>query len=109
MNTALQIKTIKPKISFTHIIVLILLTIAILILTNQLIIKQAVNNTPNNFENLTELAEEIYSAGEITNAVNDLELDAAAFAKMISEIERILKKTADYGGCELYYLQVIRS
>ncbi len=105
MNTTLQIKTNKPKISFYHILLLILGTIAIFILTNWFSIKQATENTPNfNSDDLTELAEEIYNSGSITDAVNDLELDAAALAKMITEIERILKKTADYSGCELYYL-----
>lgn len=104
METALQIQTIKPKISFKHILLLILLTAAIFILLNKLVINTAVNNAPNNFNDLEELAEEIYSSGEISDAVNDLEIDAANLAKMISEIEHIIKKTADYNGCELYYL-----
>jgi len=110
MNTALQIQTKQPKISFKQIFLLILLTVALFMLTHWFSLKQATPNASNfKYEELTELAEEIYNAGAITDAVNNLPIDASALAKMTSEIERILRRTTDYPGCELYYLQVLRS
>ena len=72
MSNALQIeRTIKPKISFKHILLLILLAVAILILTNWFSIKSVANNSLNfKSDDLTQLVEEIYSAGEITDATN---------------------------------------
>jgi len=108
MNTALQIQTKQPKISFKQIFLLILLTVALFMLTHWFSLKQATPNASNfKYEELTELAEEIYNAGAITDAVNNLPIDASALAKMTSEIERILRKTTDYPGCELYFLEVI--
>ena len=54
------------------------------------------------------MAEEIYDAGTITEAVKNLPLDAALIKKMSEEIERQLAKTNDYPGCEVYFLEVVR-
>jgi len=110
MNTALQIQTKQPKISFKQIFLLILLTVALFMLTHWFSLKQATPNASNfKYEELTELAEEIYNAGAITDAVNNLPIDASALAKMTSEIERILRRTMDLPNCQLYFLHVIES
>jgi len=110
MNTALQIQTKQPKISFKQIFLLTLLTVALFMLTHWFSLKQATPNASNfKYEELTELAEEIYNAGAITDAVNNLPIDASALAKMTSEIERILRRTTDLPNCQLYFLHVIES
>jgi len=109
MNTALQIQTRQPKISFIQIFLLILFSVAVFILIHWLSVERANTSASSVFgyEEATELAEEIYEAGAITQAVHNLPIESALLAKMISEIERILSKTTDYPGCELYYLEVI--
>jgi len=105
MNTALQIQTRQPKISFIQIFLLILLTVAVFILIHWFGTEPASPNVPTfSYEEAAELAEEIYSAGAITQAVRNLPIESSLLAKMISEIERILSKTTDYPRCELYYL-----
>jgi hypothetical protein len=110
MNTALQIQTRQPKISFIQIFLLILLTVAVFILIHWFGTEPASPNVPTfSYEEAAELAEEIYSAGAITQAVRNLPIESSLLAKMISEIERILSKTTDYHGCEVYNLEVIQS
>ena len=110
MNTStVQINTKQPKFNFGYLLLFIVVLFALFLLSNLFTISKVAKNSPqHNFEKLTELAEEIYDAGTITDAINDLPLDASILAKMIAEIERILKKTIDYPNCELYFLQVIQ-
>jgi len=53
-----------------------------------------------------ELAEEIYTNGEIADALDGLPLAADVIKKMSEEIARKLAKTTDYQGCEVYVLRV---
>jgi len=58
---------------------------------------------------MSEIAEEIYNSGEITEALKNLPLDAAIIAKMSAEIEGILAKTTDNEGCEVYLLRTYQN
>lgn len=108
MNTStIQINTKQPKFNFGYLLLFIVVLSALFLLSNLFSVSKVVkNSSQHNFEELTELAEEIYDAGTITDAINDLPLNATALAKMIAEIERILKKMVDYPDCELYFLKV---
>ncbi len=111
MNTALQIQTRQPKISFIQIFLLILFSVAVFILIHWFGVEPANTSASSVFgyEEATELAEEIYEAGAITQAVHNLPIESTLLAKMISEIEGILKKTTDLPNCQLYFLYVIES
>jgi len=92
--------------NFKHLLFVVLLLAGLYFLSQYLTIKQAISNAPTyNYEEVAALAEEIYTSGEVSDAVNNLPLEASVLAKLISELERILQKTTDYPGCELYYLR----
>jgi len=55
-----------------------------------------------------ELAEEIYTNGEIADALDGLPLAADVIKKMSEEIARKLAKTTDYPDCEVYFLEVVQ-
>ena len=107
MNNTLTIK--QPfRFNTKHFVVLIAITVLLFVISNIVTVKQVAENTPDfSIEDISEIAEEIYSSGTIADAVENLPLDAALIEKMKAEIERILAKTTDYSGCEVYYLQVI--
>jgi len=93
--------------NFKHLLFVVLLLAGLYFLNEYIAIKQAVNNVPTyNYEEVAALAEEIYTSGEISDAVNNLPLEASVLAKLISELERILQKTTDYPNCEVYLLEV---
>ena len=105
MDNAITINTNSFKFNYIHLLILIGFTASIFILTNVLTVKHTVENAPNfDYDDIAGLAEEIYNAGTITEAVKNLPLDAALIKKMSEEIERQLAKTVDYPGCEVYFL-----
>jgi len=92
--------------NFKHLLFVVLLLAGLYFLSQYLTIKQAISNAPTyNYEEVAAIAEEIYTSGEVSDGVNNLPLEASVLAKLISELERILQKTTDYPGCELYYLR----
>lgn len=108
MNTAISI-TKPPKISLKYVLLFVGVSFALFLLSNFFTVTEVAENTPDlTTEDLGEIAEEIYNAGEISEAVKALAIHSSALAKMISEIERILRKTTDYPGCELYFLEVVK-
>jgi hypothetical protein len=73
------------------------------------VVHRAAQTSTLHYAELESLAEEIYSSGEISQAINDLPLEAAVLAKLAAELSHIIDKTTDYPGCELYYLHVLQS
>lgn len=106
MNGAISIRTEQFRFNKIHFFILIAIALSIFIVTNYLTVKQVVEKTNDlSYEDIESIAEEIYGAGEIADALENLPLDAALIKKMSEEIERILAKTTDYPGCEVYYLR----
>jgi len=92
--------------NFKHLLFGVLLFVGLYFLSQYVVINQSISTSVSySYEEVAALAEEIYSSGEISDAVNNLPLEASILAKLISELERILQKTTDYPGCELYYLR----
>jgi hypothetical protein len=105
METTIPLKTEQFRFNIVHLLILIAIAISIFVLTNFLTVKQVAKNTPDfSYEGI---AEEIYDAGTISDAVEGLPLNAALIKKMSEEIERILAKSTDFPGCEVYYLRVL--
>ena len=105
MSSVIQIQTGQFRFNFTHLLILIAIAASIFLLSNLLTLKHVAETAPVfSYEDIAGLAGEIYDTGAITDAVKDLPLDAAIIEKMSKEIGRILAKTIDYPGCEVYYL-----
>lgn len=110
MNDTITIQSRPLKFNYKHLLLLIAITALLFILSNALAVKQSVENVPEfSVEDAEGLMEEIYSAGEITEALKNLPLDAAIIKKMCAEIERQLAKNADHPGCEVYNLVALQS
>jgi len=108
MDAAIRIKTPDFRFNFKHLFALLLLAVSIYLSITFGVAWSNSNSTNKqyNYQDMSEIAEEIYNSGEITEALKNLPLDAAIIAKMSAEIEGILAKTTDYPNCELYYLTV---
>ena len=110
MEVRIQTQQKSPKLNITPILLVIALGITLFVWSNIRTADAVHESTPEvSLEDLQELAEEIYNSETISQAVQNLPIEAAALAKMIREIERIKNKTTDYPGCELYFLHVIRN
>ncbi len=105
MNTATVSNSNSLKINYFYILLLIGFAVSFFFLAYILSTKQSFENTLEyDPDDIAELAEEIYNAGTITEAVKNLPIDAALVKKMIGEIERQLTKTEDCSGYEVYFL-----
>ena len=108
MEVRIQTQQKLPKLNITPILLVIALGITLFVWSNIRTADAVHESSPElSLEDLQELAEEIYNSETISQAVQNLPIEAAALAKMIREIERIKNKTTDYPGCELYFLRVI--
>ncbi len=105
MNNAIIINSNSFKFIYSRLLILISLAALIFILTYVLTVKHIVKNvSAYKYDDIVGLAEEIYNAGFISEAVKNLPLDAELIKKMNEEIDRLLAKTVDYPGCEVYFL-----
>ncbi len=110
MNTSVSIKTPQFRFNIKHILLIVAFVVSAFVITNYVAIKQAAENTPDlSIEDIESLAEEIYTTGGLGGILDDLPIEDSLIKKMQTEIERILSKTIDHQGCEVYYLQVRRS
>jgi len=111
MDAAIRIKTPDFRFNFKHLFALLLLAVSIYLSITFGVAWSNSNSTNKqyNYQDMSEIAEEIYNSGEITEALKNLPLDAAIIAKMSAEIEGILAKTTDNEGCEVYFLRVRES
>ena len=108
MNTSISIKTPQFRFNIKHILLIVAFVVSAFVITNYVAIKQAAENTPDlSIEDIESLAEEIYTTGGLGGILDDLPIEDSLIKKMQTEIERILSKTVDHQGCEVYYLQVI--
>jgi len=105
MENSITLKTNQFKFNYIHLLILIGFTASVFILSHVLTVKHVAETAPEfDYDDIAGLAEEIYDAGTITEAVKNLPLDAALIKKMSEEIERQLAKTVDYPSCEVYFL-----
>jgi len=107
MDNAISIKSGQLKINPAHLLIVLAIVFIAFILANVLTVKHVAKYTPElAYDDIAGLAEEIYDAGTITEAVKTLPLDAAIIDKMCGEITGKLTKTTDYPNCEVYFLEV---
>jgi len=93
--------------NFKHLLFVVLLLVGLYFLNEYIAIKQAVNNVPTyNYEEVAAIAEEIYDAESLAEAIRDLPIEKALLDKMTKEILLKLAKNIDYRGCEVYFLEV---
>jgi len=102
-------KTAEPRLHYGWFVLLAVVSLMLWGLSKWFVVHKSIETTTLQYAQIEGLAEEIYSQGEISNAIKDLPLEAAVLAKLTAELKHILDKTTDYPGCELYYLQVIES
>ncbi len=106
MNTSVSIKTPQFRFNIKHILLIVAFVVSAFVITNYVAIKQAAENTPDlSIEDIESLAEEIYTTGGLGGILDDLPIEDSLIKKMQTEIERILSKTIDHQGCEVYYLR----
>ena len=96
----------KPNTKFVKFfIIFVVILITIFLISNYFAAKRATEAIVDlTIADAIGIADEIYRTGEVFGAIKDLPLEAALLAKMTAEMERILAKTVDYPGCEVYYL-----
>jgi len=106
MSHQLTVTTGQFRFNIIHLLILTAVIIVIVVLSNIVTVKHVAETAPDfTVSDAQGLMEEIYDAGTITNAVNCLPLSAAIIKKMSAEIEGKLLQSADYPGCEVYFLQ----
>jgi len=109
MSNAISIQTNPIRLNIKYVVILLAATVAFFVLSNYFTAKHIVENTTSlKIENITGIAEEIYTTGSL-EGVKSLAIDAALTQKLCGELERILSKTIDYPGCEVYFLQARRN
>jgi len=108
MEASLQLKTLQPRFNFAWFVVLVTVSLMLWAVSDWFVVSKSTQTTTLNYSELENLAEEIYTSGEINNSINNLPLDASLLAKLTAELQHILEKTTDYPGCELYYLHAIQ-
>lgn len=109
MNNAITFRTNSFKFNYIYWLLLAIALIAALLIFSTVFRAKHIAEAKYNYDDIAGLAEEIYDAGTITDAVKNLPLDAALITKMNAEIEKQLAKTADYPNCEVYFLHTRQS
>jgi len=105
MDSTVQIRVERFKFNKLHLLLLTAVIATIFVLINYLTVKHAAKNLPEfKYNDITGIAEEIYTSGTI-EALASLPLEAALKKKLSEELLRILAKTTDCQGCEVYYLE----
>lgn len=110
MSASVSIKTPESRFNIKHVLLIIAFVVTSFVVSNYFAVEQAAENTPDlSIEDIEGIAEEIYTTGEVSELIDNLPIDAGLTKKMQAEIERILSKTADHPGCEVYYLRATES
>jgi len=106
MDATISIETKPFTFNIRHILLIVAIAVIAFILSHYYIVRHTSETQAMKFEDVSSIAEEIYSSGTI-EAATRLPLDAAMAKKLADELEGILRKTIDFPGCEVYVLQVI--
>jgi len=107
MEATISIVTKPFTFNFRHILFIVAITVIAFVLSNYFT-AQHLSETELKFEDVSNIAEEIYSSGTI-EAVAKLQLEASMAKKLAEELEGILQKTIDFTGCEVYVLRAKKS